>query len=88
MDGRIGRALLGDVRRKTAMRTFRKHAPSVLNQYRARAAAARSIMDHYVAHSVSQRGKYIDGAGGIRDHPDGPMIGMVPWDQDFTPGWQ
>ena len=32
-------------------------------------------------------GKYVDEAGGIRDTPEGPMIGFVPFDDDFTPGW-
>lgn len=32
-------------------------------------------------------GKYVDCCGYIRDHPDGPVVGVFPSD-DFKVGWQ
>lgn len=34
------------------------------------------------------RNKWIGEAGDIRDYPDGPMIGLLPFNTKFTPGWQ
>ena len=33
------------------------------------------------------KGKYVDCCGYIRDHPDGPVVGVFPSD-DFKEGWQ
>ena len=30
---------------------------------------------------------YIDGAGGIRDHPDGPPKHFIPFDEAPAEGW-